>query len=235
MKSVREMVYNFKLKVDKLDSKGAANIQLPAIIQLLNEGQLSLCKKRYGGLNTNYRAAFEEIQKRIDEFQRLIVPDKALKVKEVDKFIYTASITSEDKYMFMLRVSAKGSKGSCAERKLRCIREQTDDMDISEFLSYKVPSFEWGQCNYRIVQDAVRFTTDGTFAIKETKINYLRYPRDIDMTGYKHFNGDASTDVESELPYFLYPDIVDEAKFIYTSLQPEEDMSKASAKLVSNE
>ncbi len=84
MRTVKEMVYNFKLKVDKLDSKAAANIQLPAIIQFLNEGQLSLCKKRYGGLNSNYKAAFEEIQKRIDEFQRLLVPDVSISAKRIN-------------------------------------------------------------------------------------------------------------------------------------------------------
>ncbi len=121
------------------------------------------------------------------------------------------------------------------QRKLRGIRVQTDDMDLIENSTLDNSSFEWGECNYRIAQDKVRAVTDGTFGIKSGVIDYLRYPRMIDMKGYKHFDGSQSADVESELPYFLFPDIVDEAKFIYAGAQPEADIQKAVAKMTNNE
>lgn len=216
--TVEELIYTFGLKADKLDSKSFANISIAAKIYLLNEGQQSLINKRYGGLNTTYRAAFEEIQKRRDEFQRLIVPDEVLKMTKVDDEIYTADLLKTKKpYMFLLRTNFYGNKGECLERRLKGILVQTDDLDVIIDSSLEKSSFEWGEVNFRLAEDKIRAITDLTFSLKRARIDYLRYPLNMDILGYEHFDGTASTTVQCELPVFMHGDIVEEALFIYNS------------------
>lgn len=214
------MVYTFKLKADKLDSKSLANIQIPAIVYLLNEGMLTLVKKRYGGLNTNYRASMEEIQKRKDEFQRLIVPDIILKAKKLDDDTYTSNLEDlpkEKPYMFLLRTNFFATKNKCTDRKLIGVLTQVDDLDIATNSPLEQSSFEWGEAIFRLAENQIRVTTDGTFKVTKARIDYLRYPAKIDMAGYKHFDKTPSADVECELPAFVHDDIVEEALFIYDS------------------
>lgn len=216
--TTQELVYSFKLKADKLDSKSFANIKLAAIIYLLREGEQALINKRYGGLNTNYKAAFEEIQKRRDEFQRILVPDEMLKVTRVDDEVYTADLKEcKREYMFLARTNAFANKGECKNRKLKGILVQTDDLDIISDSPLEKSSFEWGEVNFRLAEDKIRFMTDSTFVIKKARIDYLRYPTPIDMKGYTHFDGTPSVNQDCELPRFMHGDIVEEALLIYDS------------------
>jgi hypothetical protein len=214
------MVYTFKLKADKLDSKSLANIQIPAIIYLINEGMVTLVKKRYGGLNTNYKAAYDEIQKRKDEFQRLVVPDTFIKMKKFDDETYTADLTelsAAKPYMFLLRTNFLATKDKCTDRKLVGVLTQVDDLDIATNSPLEQSSFEWGEAIFRIAEDKLRVTTDGTFKVTKAKIDYLRYPVRVDMAGYKRFDGTQSSSIQCELPAFVHDDIVEEALFIYNS------------------
>lgn len=233
---IEAMVYNFQLKADKLDSKNAANIQLPAIMVFLNEGMNALLLKRYGGRNTSYRAAFEEIQKRRDEFQRLIVPDEQLKAVEVNEEVFTSDLTkTEKKYLFLLRANFNAIKGCCDHRKMKGILVETDDLDLIEGSTLEDSSFEWGECVYRLAEDKIRARSDGSFKIAFTKIDYLRYPVPVDMVGYEHFDGSQSKNVECELPEFLHYDVVDEALFVYADGFAGADMRARLTKLLNAE
>lgn len=233
---IEETVYNFKLKADKLDSKAAANIQLPAIIVLLNEGMMNMLIKRYGGKNTAYRTAFEEVQKRRDEFQKLIVPDEELTASEVNKFVYTADLTTtKQRYLFLLRANMQATKGKCVNRKLKGRLTETDDLDLVEDSPLEDSSFEWGDCIYRLAEDKIRMRSDGTFLIKKATIDYLRYPKKMDMVGYEHFDGSASTNVECELPEFLIPNVVNEALVTYAAGFSGNDIQARLAKVLNDE
>lgn len=232
------MVFNFNQKTDNLDSKSKVNLSMAARIYLLNEGQLSLIKKRYGGLNTSYRVAFEEVQKRRDEFQRILVTNERLDIKQdsVDKEIYTADITQTKKeYMFLARTNVMAAKGNCGSRRLKGILKQTDDLDIVLDSPLEQSFFEWGEVVFRMTEDKLQFITDSTFSIKNSIVDYLRYPSELSMKGYKDFNGTASTDKHCELPKFMHYDIVDEAAAIYTSSLTNPDLQAKLWKMSNDE
>lgn len=233
---VRDLVYNFKLKADKRDSKNAANLKLPAIIFLLNEGMSSLLIKKYSGKNTPLRAAIEEIQKRRDEFQRLIVPNETLiATAGVDNW-YLSDLTKTKKpYLFLLRCNMNASKGSCKNRRLKGVIAETDDLDLIEDSTMEDSSFEWGDCRYRLAEDKIQMLSDGTFKINSAKIDYLRYPKPIDVEGYKKADGTLSTDSECELPDFLHYAVIDEALVVYASSFNSADMQAKIAKLMLEE
>lgn len=216
--TVEELIYTFSLKADKLDSKSFANLPIAAKIYLLLEGQQSLINKRYGGLNTSYRAAFEEIQKRRDEFQMLIVPDEVLRMTKVDDEIYTADLKATKKpYMFLLRTNFYGNKGQCLDRRMKGVLVQTDDLDLMVDSSFEKSSFEWGEVLFRLAENKIRALTDLSFSLKKARIDYLRYPAKFDIEGYEHFDGTQSTTIQCELPAFMHADIVEEALFVYNS------------------
>jgi len=215
--TTEEKVYLFKLKADKLDSKSFANIKIPVIIYLLNEGMMSLLKKRYTGLNTNSRAAFDETQKRKDEFQRLVVPDEVLKVSKVNDETFIADLNkTKRKYMLLLRCNFLASKENCSNRRIGGSLKQIDDLDLVLNSTMDGPSFEWGETPYILAEDKVRVFTDKSFVINKAVITYLRYPVLMDMEGYRKFDGSYSKNVNCELPEFIHDDIVEEALFIYS-------------------
>lgn len=232
--TIREMLYNFDLKSDNIDSKNAVNLSLPAKLYLLNEGQLSLVKKRYGGLTTTYKAAFEEIQKRRDEFQKILVTDETLPVTPLaDRYVADLTATKQE-YLFLARTNAIGTKGSCPKRRLNGMLTQTDDLDIVLGSPLEKSSFEWGEVVFRISDDKLQFLPDG-FKITSAIIDYLRYPAEMSLSGFTTFTGTASTTQECELPRFMHYDIVDEAILIYSIGVMNPDVQAKLQKMANNE
>lgn len=212
----QEMEYLFRLKADNLDSKAVANIKKPAIVYMLNEGMNNLIKTRYSGTDSVLRKAIEEIQKRRDEFQRLIVPDELLPAVKVNEKLFTSDLTKTKKpYMILLRTNAFATKEQCKKRRMNGIIVSSDNLDLIEDDSMLDSSFEWGEFNFRIAEDKLRMYSDSTFDITNARIDYLRYPSKIDIAGYRHFDGNASTNKDCELPDFLHDDIINEALVVY--------------------
>lgn len=232
------MVYNFQLKGDNVSSKNVTNLPIAAIIYLLNEGQSSLIKKRYGGFNTTSHQSFEEIQKRRDEFQRILITNERVPAiaDKTDKEIYVADISNgktSQEYMFLARTNVSGIKGAC-KRRLKGILSQTDDLDITLDSPLESPSFEWGEVPFRMTQDNIQFMTDGTFQIKEAIIDYLRYPKEMSMAGYRKFDNTLSGDQNCEMPRFMHYDIVDEGILVF-DLGLTQEMQAKLMKMQNNE
>lgn len=210
--TAQEMVYHFKLKAQRVDTKTAPGLRIAQIIIYLNSGMESLLLQRYGPHNS-YTAALEAIQKRIDEWQRLIVPHEILDSEQVDDTErYQFDITkTEKKYLFLLRIACFGTKGDCAKKRLTAWFSPSNNLEVDLDNPNAKPNFEWRECLYRLAEDKIIAYSDSTFSIDSADIDYLRYPKDIDITGYKHFDGSDSVVQDCELPKFLHEDIVDQA------------------------
>ena len=75
--TVEEMHYEFKLKLNKIDSNDYSNIIIPEIDWYLNEAQSIYIKTRYSG-NNSKAAGFEASQKRTDDLRNLVVKDRII-------------------------------------------------------------------------------------------------------------------------------------------------------------
>jgi len=171
-----------------------------------------LLKTRYGS-NNAYQASFESIQKRIDEWQRLVIPHEMISMSSVsgtNRFELDITDTKQ-KYLFLLRASFVASKKDCQDVPIyNTYIVQTDDLNFNLDDPDFVSNFEWREINYRLASDKIIAYTDRTFSITKADIDYLRYPKLIDIAGYTHFDGSASADVDCELPDFLHEEIATE-------------------------
>lgn len=225
----QEMVYLFKLQSQRVDTEKAVGLKVAQIIIYLNMGMMQLLKTRYG-LTNAYRASLESIQKRIDEWQRLIVAHESLQMTKVeDGLYYYGDLKSTKKpYLFLLRAGFVGSKGDCAKQKLQSFYSQSDDLEINLDNPDANPNFEWRETLHRLSEDKILAYTDRTFSIDLADIDYLRYPVNIDIAGYIHFDGTASSNVDCELPEFLHSEIVNEAVICFTLGQNQPGVEAAA-------
>lgn len=217
--SIAEMIIDFKTKADKLDSKDFTDIPLPIIIRLLNEAQLSTVLERYGE-NNIYHAGFESNQKRIDELSTLVVPEEVLIMSILpgktsypnSDNIYSGDLTNtKEKYLFLLRCNFIACTSICTGINMNGIQTTTDDLDRILNSPFECPSLEWRETPYRITNKSLRAYSDNSYTVSHAVIDYLRYPKDMDITGYTHRDGSISTTTECELPEFLRKTIVNKA------------------------
>lgn len=224
----REMVYQFKLQAQRVDSKRSTGLKLAQIVIYLNMGMGQLLMTRYGA-NNAYQATLEEIQKRIDEWQRLIISHEDLDMVSVDDERYAGDISkTKQKYQFLLRVHFLATKDKCVRQKLRSTYSQSDDLNVDLDNPDANPNFEWRETVHRLSEDKLIAYTDRTFSIDLANIDYLRYPVNIDISGYTHFDGSSSADVDCELPEFLHPDIINEAILCFTLGQNQPGVQAAA-------
>jgi hypothetical protein len=211
--TTKQLIYQFRLLANKIDSNATTKLSLPACVDFINSGMLQLCKSRYTG-NNNYRQSLESVQKRIDEWQRLIVPHHLIDGEdfESDNRITKFELPFDNDYMFLLRCSFLASKGDCKDQPVYdTFANQTDDLNNNFDNPNSISNFEWRFINYRIAQDNILAYSDSTFSIDKADIDFLRYPKKVDIKGYTRIDNTPSDDIECELPEFLHDEIVNEA------------------------
>jgi hypothetical protein len=218
---VQEMALRFKEEIKRLDSTDAIDLEIPQIVSYLNRGMNSLLKNRYSpsGLPANkYRAALEAVQKRIDEWRRLIVAHEEIECKTTDNLptLYTIDLMKcAEKYMFLLRISFKGDCEDCQNQWIRSYPATSDSIDVDLDNPDASPRFDWRETLHRFAGDNILAYTDGTFSLRKANLDYLRYPRPIDIVGYTHADGSKSADSDCELPDFLHDEIISQAVLLY--------------------
>jgi hypothetical protein len=207
--TAREMLYELELSVDRVSSKAASNLPLPAKVAYLNRGQIALALSKYQGDN-KAGTGFEETQKRVQDLQRLHKTNQSLTVTKFSNEQYHAALSGAVGFMLLTRIAGiKATKGECKSVPMKFfIETQTDDLNEDFQNPNRNPNFDWREVLYRTAEDNLQVFTDGTFAIDSVVIDYLRYPNRIDVAGYKHFDKTLSTDVDCELPAHTHDEIV---------------------------
>jgi hypothetical protein len=223
--TVQDMHYDFKFKLNKLDSSDYSNFQIPEIDWLLNESMWVFLKQKYG-INNSKRQGFEVTQKRIDDLRNLVMKNVSLPGSQVtlDPVSYEATLPHD--YIFSIRLQADLSKESCSTvRKSVCVQTQHDDLSRVLKDPYYGPSFDWeeipvvfGTTGDTVADsDKVFGYTDGTFVVDQFIMDYLRAPKKISFSEgvlpqgeYKYPDGSV-TDVNQncELPDHTHNEIVD--------------------------
>lgn len=171
---IHEMHYDFKIKVNGVDSNKFSNFNTPEIDWLLNEAQRiwvkSIAFPRYKSpvsVEVNHRS-------RADLY-RVIHNDSVFKTTNLSKFedkSYLYAVKDiEPSYWYFLSGYAQTSKGVCT-RSIRLYETQHDD--LNEESPFSVSSFEYEEVNFHFFDKGIRIFTDGTFEITGVKLNYIR-------------------------------------------------------------
>lgn len=208
------MHYDFKSKLNKIDSQQYKNFQIPEIDWKLNEAQ-ELFVKLSAKPGSYKNLGFETSQRSIDD------------IRTVVKKGYCSPITNnnftlpEDYWHFLVgRVTM--DKGSCKGVKSNPIRVREHGEEFEESPHHR-SSFEWREVNALFHLDKIQVFDDGTFINKTLCIDYIKKLKYIhnaeDFRGgkYKLPSGELLEGfVNCELPSATHREIVDLAVMVTT-------------------
>lgn len=219
---IRSMHYDFKQKLNKIDSQQYRNLRVPEIDWKLNEAYevfvKSIAEPRY-----NNHLGFEVNQRTIDDIRTIVKNNVTILpfvANETLKPEVIFSIPSD--YMFFISGYATIEKPECGSKLVRIkIRQHDDEHEES---SFDKSSFEWGEVNARFVGNTIKVFTDETFYVQNIKLNYIRKHAYIHnaqdflpSSSYKLPNGTILTGFQNcELPEHTHREIVDIAVLIAT-------------------
>jgi len=233
---VEELIYEFKLNLNKMDRQDNVQVPLEDILVFLNQAQLSWVKSKVGE-NNIFRDGYEGTRKRIDDLQVLKVDDVSLTLQKTTDVLYKgykADLKTIPNYMMYIMSHVGARKEDCkAGLTVDLIRQ--NDLSTLYFDANFSPSFEWRSTFATIGQDNIIVYTDETFEIENLYLTYLRYPKAIDSEGYIKIDGLDSSKQDCELPYYAKPDILNLAtKFAAQSVDNQAQSTFAEDRSVKN-
>lgn len=233
---VEELIYEFKLNLNKMDRQDNVQVPLEDILVFLNQAQLSWVKSKVGE-NNIFRDGYEGTRKRIDDLQVLKVNDASLLLQKTTDVLYKgykADLKTIPDYMMYIMSHVGARKEDCkAGLTVDLIRQ--NDLSTLYFDANFSPSYEWRTTLATIGQDNIIVYTDDTFEIENLYLTYLRYPMPVDSEGYIKIDGLDSSKQDCELPYYAKADILNLAtKFAAQSVDNQAQAAFAEDRSVKN-
>ena len=135
---IREMQYDVKFKLNKIDSQQYRNLRIPELDWVINEAYEIFVKSIAEPRTSNY-LGFETSQRTIDDIRTIVVNDySATPIKLNDK---TYSVALPANYMFFISADVVITRKNCSDRIARAIVRQHDDRFESS--PFDESSFEW--------------------------------------------------------------------------------------------
>lgn len=165
------MHYDFKQKLNRLDTNAYQGLNIPQIDWKFNQA-LRLYILLVAEPRIKNQLGIETTQRTIDDLSILIVSNKGLALKGTLNNTIMASLPTEPKYMYYLSTeSLIGTQGDCKSQKIKTtvIRHDSRNQDRSFYNS----NFEWRECNIKFSEQGIEiYNTD--FTIDSFSINYIR-------------------------------------------------------------
>lgn len=171
--TVQEMHYDFKMKLNKIDSEQYRNLRVPEIDWLLNEAQEFFIKSVAFPRVPNY-LGFETSQRTIDDIRTIVVENKQLEKDLINSEDRQKVFILPTDYMFYISAKVTVSKAQCGLKEVRLLIKQHDDE--FEESPFDNSSFEWGDINATFDSKGLRVYSDGTFDVENVKLNYIKEP-----------------------------------------------------------
>lgn len=217
--TAREMHYDFKQKLNKIDSQKYRNLYVPEIDWKLNEAQ-EVFVKIIAQPRSGDQIGFEVDHRTINDIRTIVVdqtPAQGIVPSVFDSSSYIATLPED--YWFLAKSVILATKGSCANIVLKTREVQHDDEH--EESPFDKSSFEWRISNIRFNKNGIRIFTDGTYTVDKIILEYLVKPRRIHNAQdwqngtYNTLDGVTLTGTQScELPEMTHKEIVDLAVLI---------------------
>ena len=231
--NISEMHYDFKKKLNKVDSEQNRNLLVPEIDWALNEAQELFVKWISEPRQRSY-LGFEKSQRSIDDIRTLVESDKTIIINNNN-----IAPLPED-YLFFVKADVLMDKGNCKGVKGRLhIRQHDDEFENSPF---DKSNFEWRTVNGLFITQGVKVFDDGTFTNKELILSYIRKPKYIHNAQafrngtYQLPSGAVLTGTnDCELPEHTHREIVDIAVALVSGELLSPDFQVKLSKLNFNE
>lgn len=209
---IDKILYKIDQKLNKVANTAHQEIPAPDKILSINENQIKLLKRKVS-TNNNYGIGLDSFKKRYQDIQHFVVDYEKLPATTETSIVPSASIkisSLKEKFLFPVDIISTCTKGSCKEREIQ-IETIARHSDISTLIanSFYRPSFEYQLTFATITSDKILVYTDSTFKVDNIYTSYIRYPKNVDVEGYIHFDGQASTNIDCEFPDFLEDELID--------------------------
>lgn len=244
--TVQDMHYDFKMKLNKLDSQQLRNFLIPEIDWLLNEAQ-ELFVKWVAEPRIPNGLGLETNQRNTDDIRMLMkVQRERIRDAEDDKREWVVGLPDDYWHHVsgeLLLASRKCGSIGCSVR----IRQHDDETKISPF---DRSSILWREVNGRFLGDSLYIEKPEDYAKEDYKedenrvaFTYLRKPRWISFAGgfaqgagYKMPGGElVSGNHNCELPDHTHREIVDIAVMLASGQMQSKGIQFNLAKLNMNQ
>lgn len=236
--TIEDMHYDFKQKLNKIDSQKYRNLLIQEIDWKLNEGMEIFIKTIAEPRKFKDQLGVEVNQRTIDDIRTIVKEGFSIDTTPFDTTTYT--VVLPDDYWFMLANVAYGSKGDCAMQALKT--GEREHNDLYEDSPFDNSNFEWRETNFVYHSGGLRFFTDGTFSIDKVIIDYIQKPpymhnaQGVGITGYNLPSGYSLTGKQDcILPPATHREIVDIAILVATGDLQMADYQTKMAKLKLND
>ena len=211
--TIKDMHYDFKKKLNKIDSQQNRNLLIPEIDWSLNEA-IEIFIKSIAEPRTKTYFGFELNQRSIDDIRTLVVNNQCL-------IVNNNIVTLPDNYLHFVKGEIIMSKNNCKNVKGKFkLRQHDDEFEDSPFDN---SNFEWRTVNGVFFENGIKLYDDGTFTNEQLCISYIKKPlyihnaEDFRNGSYKLPSGIIlNGSVNCELPEHTHREIVDIAVMIAT-------------------
>ena len=232
--NIKEMQYDIKFKLNKVDSEQYRNLRIPELDWVINEAYEIFVKSIAEPRTSNY-LGFETNQRTIDDIRTL--------VKSESITITDNKVVLPIDYMFYLKAEVLMNKTTCGDRKARLvIRQHNDKFEESPF---DCSSYEWKVVNGLFTDGNIQLFDDGSFTNTSIELSYIKKPKYIHNAGafgtgtYRLpsgvvLGGNPET-VDCELPEHTHREIVDIAVAMVSGELLSNDYQVKLSKLNINE
>jgi hypothetical protein len=210
------MHYDYKKKLNKVDSQQYRNLRIPEIDWVLNEATEIFIKSIAEPRMKNH-LGFETSQRSIDDIRTIVVNTE----NGPGIAIVNNIATLPANYMFYIGGKVNMTKDGCDNKQGEVfIRQHDDNFESSPF---DKSSFEWRTVNAVFIDSGVKFYTDSSFGVSLfypnyiRKIAYMHNAEDFSAGTYTLLDGSSLVGSQDcELPDHTHREIVDIAVLITT-------------------
>jgi hypothetical protein len=194
--SVGTIYAKVKDRLNKGSSSHNQNITERQFVYAFNKMQLHWFDQRI--------KAEEADKVRQNELQQFIV-DFCKTPTNNQKGFYNIDLPED--FFYYKRVTATAKKGNCEGI---IYAYPIEESLVNRYLQdeFNTPSFLWQETFFTIGADKLRVYHNNDFSVSEIYLVYYRCPKDIDMKGVTHIDGDG-VDVDSELTKTNLEEVID--------------------------
>jgi len=175
--TIKDMHYDFKKKLNKVDSQQNRNLLIPEIDWALNEAQ-ELFVKMIATPRMRSHLGFEKSQRNTDDIRTLVVNNHQLSITNP-----LPSYNLPDDYWHFISATSEIVKDTCQATARVYVRQQDDDFENSPF---DKSSFDWRIVNAVFIGNRLR-VYQGDFIVSSMYLDYIRKPK-MFLWGFKIVN-----------------------------------------------
>jgi len=197
--NIQEMHYDFKIKLNKLDSEQYRNLLVPEIDWLLNSAT-ELFIKMINNPRYNPIPGFEKTRRDTEDLKNIVVNSFEIIGERDENLIQQYIFTLPEDYLYYVSAKVQMDNPNCGLRIANLkIRQHEDEFIFSIF---DKSSYEWKIVNGVFDENGIRCFVDDSFHLRALLLTYIRqYPY---MHNANAFYNNTYTDLQGNILTWKY-------------------------------